>query len=69
MESKSQCPFYRRSGSPGMHYRDGYCEFDCTYSICDGESKHCGKLNVLRRHLMERSWMQEMIKGKKTARH
>ncbi len=67
METEKRCSFYgsfkgRRLG-PGR----GHCEFDCIYSTCDGEVEHCEKLNVLKRYLMERSWMRVTIGKKKTA--
>lgn len=66
METERRCSFYRSPGSPGMGSRGGYCEFDPTYPTCDGDTKHCGKLNVLKRYLMERSWMRATIEKKKT---
>ena len=69
METERRCSFYRSSGSPGMDHRHGYCEFDSIYTICDGETKHCRKLNVLKRYLMERSWMGATIERKKTGRN
>jgi len=69
METKSQCPFYRSSGSPAINHRPAYCEFDCTYAICDGEVKHCGKLHGLRQYLMGRDWIKVRIKGEKTKQY
>lgn len=67
METEGRCTFYRNSGSPCVGHGLGHCEFDCTYLLCDGEIKHCGKLNVLKRYLVERSWMKATIERKKTA--
>lgn len=49
-----------------MDYRYGYCEFDSTYTICDGEAERCRKLESLKQSLMGREWMKIRIKGEKT---
>jgi hypothetical protein len=69
METEKRCSFYRNFKSSGASHRRGHCEFDCTHSTCDGEIEHCGKLNVLKRYLMERSWMKATIERKKTGRN
>jgi len=48
-----------------MGHRHGYCEFDCTYTICDGETKRCKKLESLKQYLVGREWMKMRIKGEK----
>jgi hypothetical protein len=68
METDRRCSFYRSSRTPGMRHRVGHCEFDSTYSICDGDVKNCAKLNVLRRYLMERGWMKAPRERKKSPR-
>jgi len=69
METERRCSFYRGFKGPDVIHRRGHCEFDCTHSTCDGEIEHCGKLNVLKRYLMERSWMEATIEKKKTGRN
>ncbi len=67
METEKRCSFYRSSGSPGMAHTHGYCEFDCTYIMCDGETKRCRKLDSLKQYLMGRQWMKMRIKVEKSA--
>ena len=69
METDRRCSFYGGFKSPGVGDRRGHCEFDCTHSTCDGEIEHCGKLNVLKRYLMERCWMKATIERKKAPRN
>jgi hypothetical protein len=69
METERRCPFYGSLKNLSTGYGRGYCEFDCTHSACEGEIEHCGKLNVLKRYLMERSWMKATIERRKTARN
>ena len=64
MDRESRCSFYARLRIPGGR---GHCEFDCAYSTCDGEIEHCGKLNILKRYLMERNWMKATAERKKAA--
>jgi hypothetical protein len=66
METERRCPFYRSSGSPIMDYRHGYCEFDFIYTICNGETKLCNKLESLKEYLMGREWMKVKVKVEKT---
>ena len=61
METEKRCAFYRNYGGPCVGRGSGHCEFDSTYSICDGEIKNCAKLDVLRRYLMGRSWMKTTL--------
>lgn len=65
METERRCSFYGSFKSPGMGHGRGHCKFDCAYSTCDGEIDHCGKLNVIKRYLMERSWMRAATEKKK----
>jgi len=62
METEKRCSFYRRSESPNMGHRGGYCEFDCTGTICDGQIKRCKKLDSLKQYLMRREWVKMRIK-------
>ena len=64
MDTERRCSFYASLKSPGGR---GHCEFDCTYYTCDGDIEHCGKVNILKRYLMERSWMKATAERKKTA--
>jgi hypothetical protein len=66
METERRCSFYGSGKNLGMGHGRGNCEFDCTYSTCDGEIEHCEKLNALKRYLMERSWMRATMEKKKT---
>ncbi len=66
MEIERGCPFYRSSGSPGMGRRHGYCEFDYVYTMCDGETKRCRKLDSLKQYLMGREWMKMRIRVEKS---
>ena len=69
METKRRCSFYGPFESPDMGHGHSHCEFDCTVSTCDGAIEHCGKLDVLKRYLMERTWIKATIERKKTARN
>jgi hypothetical protein len=68
METQRRCSFYERYKNTEMDRMRGYCEFDCAYSACEGEIGRCGKINVLKGYLLERSWMKTMIE-KKGASH
>jgi hypothetical protein len=65
METERRCPFYRRSGTPGMGDRHGYCEFDCSYVICEGKTERCKKLESMRQYLTGREWVKVRIKLEK----
>jgi hypothetical protein len=66
METERRCSFYDSFRNPDGGHMRGYCEFDCAYSDCEGEIGRCGKINVLRGYLMERTWMKTMIEKKGT---
>jgi len=67
METERRCPFYRISGTPGIGHRYGYCEFDCSYAICKGQTERCKKVESMRQYLMGREWMKVRIKVGKSA--
>ncbi len=62
MEINRRCLFYRVSEGPCM---GGHCQFDSTFSSCEGAIEQCGEVNVLKRYLMERSWMKAATDRKK----
>ena len=67
METERRCAFYRGCGSPAMGHRHGYCEFDCTHTLCGGETKRCKKLDSLKQYLLGREWMKMRIKAEESA--
>jgi len=62
METERRCPFYRSSGTPGMGHRLGYCEFDCSFAICEGNTERCKKLESMKQYLTGREWMKVRTK-------
>ncbi len=46
------CPFHRISESIGRGKGLGYCDLDGSQSICDGDTRFCGKPDILGQHLL-----------------
>jgi hypothetical protein len=49
-----ECPYHRVTESIGMGKGLGYCDLDGSQTICDGDTKFCGKPDVLQRYLIIR---------------
>ncbi len=48
-----QCPFHRSSDNVSVGRGIGYCNLDCTQTICDGDVDFCENPGFLKRYLLE----------------
>jgi len=55
MTISRRCKFYRDSEGTSIGRGLGYCDFDGSQGICDGDMQFCEKPDALKKYLLEQN--------------
>ncbi len=58
MATEGRCLFHGSSGGSRMGIKCGFCQFDRAHTDCNGDTRHCRRLEFLKQYLMGREWMK-----------